>query len=276
MKHKYKKNQSYRVVEGNIASGLILLCDHATAWLPEKYDSLGMGEDQFVRHIAYDIGAEALTRGLAKRLGAPAIMTSFSRLLIDPNRGTDDPTLIMKLSDGAIINGNRHIDSKETAFRIDTYHRPYHQAINSMIECFLGEGVVPVIFSIHSFTDKWKGVARPWHAAILWDNDARLVQALLLEFAKQKDIIVGDNEPYDGALGNDTMYTHCSRRGLAHALLEVRQDLVGNEPGVVEWVDRTARVLEPALQLPQMHEIIYHGSRTGPVKPVETIRAEAG
>ena len=264
-KPKHIESDSFRTVEGDIGKGLILLCDHASSRLPEKYGTLGLDPAQFERHIAYDIGAEALTRGLAEKLGVPAVMTSFSRLLIDPNRGVDDPTLIMKLSDGAIITGNHPICENEKQHRIANFHAPYHHTIQEIIDKSLENNVVPMIFSIHSFTDKWKEKPRKWHAGILWDNDERLPNFLLNELESQKDIIVGDNEPYDGALGNDTMYTHCTKRGLAHALLEVRQDLIGNIDGVDEWVTRISKTLVPAIAQQQMHEVIYKGSRTGPV-----------
>ena len=256
---------AFETIDGDLSKGLILLCDHASSFLPEKYGSLGLGGEQFNRHIAYDIGARALTCGLAARLNVPAVMSTFSRLLIDPNRGTDDPTLVMKLSDGTIIKGNHPISESEVNERILRYYQPYHRAIAALIERSLKSGVVPMIFSIHSFTHMWKDVPRQWHAAILWDNDSRLPIKLLEELGRQSDIIVGDNEPYDGAMGNDTMFAHCTRRGLAHALLEVRQDLIGDEAGIEEWVERICKALTPAMVLPQMHEISYRGSRTGPV-----------
>ncbi|MCP4071003.1 MAG: N-formylglutamate amidohydrolase [Hyphomicrobiales bacterium] len=262
-------NQSYYDIEGDLSKGFILLCDHARNNLPEKYGSLGLSRAQFERHIAYDIGAEALTIGLAKRLGVPAIMTKFSRLLIDPNRGLDDPTLIMKLSDGTVIDGNHPIEESEVEHRKRNFYQPYHDAVSTLIEKSLGRGVVPMIFSIHSFTDSWKGEARHWHAGILWDQDERLPNKLLEQMAKQTDIIVGNNEPYDGALSNDTLYTHCTKRGLAHALLEVRQDLICHIGGINEWVDRLVKVIEPVIGLPDLHKVMHRGSRTGHVDYIQ-------
>ena len=171
----------------------------------------------------------------------------------------------MKLSDGTVINGNHPIDDAEVLYRKENFYDPYHQAVSDLIDRSLAQGVVPMIFSIHSFTDNWKGNNRHWHAGILWDNDERLPHKLLEELARQSDIIVGDNEPYDGALGNDTMYTHCTRRGLAHALLEVRQDLICHKGGIDEWIERLVKVIEPLIDLPELHEVAYRGSRTGPV-----------
>ncbi len=98
---------SFRVLPGRADAGLLIVCDHAGNAFPDGYGTLGLPEEQLRRHIAYDIGAAAITEQLARALGVPAVLTNFSRLLIDPNRGADDPTLIMRLSDGAVIPGNK-------------------------------------------------------------------------------------------------------------------------------------------------------------------------
>jgi predicted N-formylglutamate amidohydrolase len=121
--------QAFEIIPGNLDKGCILLGDHATNRLPAEYGSLGLSPDAFQRHIAYDIGIEPLTRALAARLGVPAVMSCFSRLLIDPNRGEDDPTLIMKISDGAIIPGNHPISDEEWIRRIALFHRHHQHAL---------------------------------------------------------------------------------------------------------------------------------------------------
>jgi len=229
---------------------VILLCDHARNALPLEYGTLGLPKSEFERHIAYDIGAEAVTRGLAARLGATAFLTSYSRLLIDPNRGLDDPTLIMKLSDGAVVPGNRNCDCAERQRRIDCYYRPYHEAITREIDALLTAQTRPILISIHSFTPFWKTTPRPWHAGILWDRDGRLPHLLLDGLRKDKALVVGDNEPYHGALEGDTLNTHGTQRRLAHALIEIRQDLIGSQSGVDDWVDRLALILEPVMKEP--------------------------
>ena len=121
-------------IDGDPAFGLILLCDHASNRVPAAYGSLGLDGAALARHIAYDPGAAAVTRALAARLGAPAVLSTFSRLLIDPNRGEDDPTLVMRLSDRAVIPGNRDVDAGERDRRIAAWHRPYHAAIGAAID----------------------------------------------------------------------------------------------------------------------------------------------
>jgi predicted N-formylglutamate amidohydrolase len=242
---------AFEIVAGRPNCPLLVLCDHASNRLPEAYGNLGLAADQFARHIAYDIGAGDVCLGLAARLGGTAVLSRFSRLLIDPNRGLDDPTLIMRLSDGAVVPGNRSVDAAERQLRIAHFHQPYHRAIDGEIGRMAGAGLTPFIVSVHSFTPMWKGFARPWHAGILWDRDAAVAQALLDGFRAQGDLVVGDNEPYHGALEGDTMNTHATARGLPHALIEIRQDLIATKTGVDEWVERVARVVEPIMYGPQ-------------------------
>lgn len=112
-------------IVGDLARGIVLLCDHASNEVPDDLNSLGLPPEQFERHIGYDIGAAEVTRELARRLGAPAVLTRFSRLVIDPNRGRDDPTLVMRLSDGAVVPGNASIDDEGVAERIRRFYDPY-------------------------------------------------------------------------------------------------------------------------------------------------------
>jgi predicted N-formylglutamate amidohydrolase len=259
-------------IDGNRAGGLLLLCDHASNRVPPPYGDLGLPSSAFARHIAYDIGCEAMTRRLAQRSGAPALLTRFTRLLIDPNRGEDDPTLVMRLSDGAIVPGNARIDAAERNRRILRFHRPYHDAIDAELDAMLATGTVPAIVSIHSFTPAWKGRPRPWHVGILWDADPRLSQALVDALKAGGDLVVGDNEPYDGALRGDTLFRHGTARGLAHTLIEVRQDLIADADSAVAWADRLWERLEPLLVDPHVHSLQSHPSRTGPVPPLQTGR----
>jgi predicted N-formylglutamate amidohydrolase len=245
-------------IEGALESGILILCDHASNAVPPDLGDLGLPEAEFERHIAYDIGAAAVTRSLARRLGAPAVLTRFSRLIIDPNRGRDDPTLVMRLSDGAVVPGNAHVDDAEIASRIERFYDPYDAAIAARIRDAVTLGHPPVIVTVHSFTPIWRGWPRPWHVGILWDADERFVQPLLKGLRAEAGLVVGDNEPYDGALAGDTVDRHATALGLASALIEIRQDLIASQEGAEEWAVRFARLLEPLaaqeeLRLPKRH-----------------------
>ncbi len=253
----------YRSIAGDAATGLLILCDHAENTLPEAYGLLGLRQEDLHRHIAYDMGAAGVAERLAGMLGAPALLSQFSRLLIDPNRGLDDPTLIMQLSDGLVVPGNVGLDEAEIASRIDRYYEPYHRAIERAIEAGLAVGKPPVIVSMHSFTQAWKGVPRPWSVGVLWDKDPRLALPLLAALREIAGIEVGDNQPYSGQLKGDTLYRHGTARGLAHALIEVRQDLILSAEGQAEWAEHLAGVLCKVMREERaLHAIDLHGSYT--------------
>lgn len=240
-------SEAYRILPGDLATRVLLLCDHANNAFPPGYGTLGLPAEQLVRHIAYDIGAAEVTRRLSEQLDAPAVMTHYSRLLIDPNRGTDDPTLIMRISDGAVVPGNRQLTPEERRKRREHYYDPYHEAIAKLLDDAIEAGQIPLILSIHSFTDNWRGTVRPWHAGILWDQDGRLALPMLDGLRAGHDLVVGDNEPYTGRLKGDSMWRHGTMRGLAHCIVEIRQDLIRADEGQQAWADRLGAILRKLL-----------------------------
>ncbi len=260
------KENAYATLAGSIQSGVLILCDHASKALPAAYGSLGLHPAQLERHIAWDIGAAGVAESLAGMLGAPAVLTCWSRLLIDCNRGLDDPTLIMRLSDGAIVPGNRSLTHGERAHRIATYYEPYHSEICSHADAALAAGEPPVLVSIHSYTPCWKGTMRPWHCGILWDKDPRLADVLLQGLRQDRDLVAGDNEPYSGRLRGDCLWQHGIQRGLAHAIIEIRQDLIEHSHGQRDWASRIAEILTAALAHREtrrhLQTVKFHGSHT--------------
>jgi predicted N-formylglutamate amidohydrolase len=238
---------AFERLPGPAAAPLLFLCDHASNAVPDSHGDLGLEPAQFARHIAWDIGAGALTRALAAAFGAPALLGRWSRLLIDLNRGPDDPTIVMKISDGALIPRNAAATTEEVADRIARWHAPYHAAITTTIDASLAAGTAPTLVSMHSFTPAWKGMPRPWHVGILWDRDPRFAVPLIEAFAAEPGLVVGDNEPYHGRLEDDTMWTHGTLRGLPHALIEIRQDLIADAAGVTKMAEIVARAMRRAL-----------------------------
>jgi predicted N-formylglutamate amidohydrolase len=266
LRQEHREASPFRRIEGDWESGALILCDHAANLIPSDYGTLGLTPEDLARHIAYDIGAAPVAEHVARALRAPALFTRYSRLLIDPNRGRDDPTLVMQISDGRIVPGNAALDEAEIEARIARFYAPYHQAIEGAIDEGVAAGMPPVLLAIHSFTQAWKSVPRPWHVAVLWDKDPRLALALLRELEAIPGIIVGDNVPYSGQLKGDTLYQHGTLRGLAHALIEVRQDLILSPEGQAEWGELLAgvvrKVLASAELAPRLHAIERYGSHT--------------
>ena len=201
----------FEIIGADRPSRWLITCDHAANRVPSDVANgdLGIAERDMNRHIAYDIGAAGLTRALADRLAAPAILSNFSRLVIDPNRGEDDPTLVMQLYDGTIIPANRHITAQETERRLNTLYRPYHAAYASLCNDDT------IIVAIHSFTPCLKGrLQRPWHVGILYSYDERLSKPLIAHLTAEPDLVIGDNEPYSGHLPGDAIDRHGADRAL--------------------------------------------------------------
>lgn len=225
----------------------LILGDHASNHVPSwcAGGNLGVSAGDMARHIGYDVGVEGVVRRLSALMQAPAVMSRFSRLVIDPNRGPDDPTLVMKLYDGSIIPANRHADAAEIARRRALAHEPYHDAITAQIDAMLLRGIVPHIISIHSFTPQLRTrPPRPWHVGMLWDGDDRLARPLIDKLSAEPDLVVGDNEPYSGQIPGDCMHRHGNSRGLPHVLIEIRNDLIVQSRDQAAWAARLARVLD--------------------------------
>ena len=225
----------------------LILCDHATNRVPESVGrgSLGISDEDMARHIAYDPGAAGVSIRLAEKLGAPVVLSDFSRLVIDPNRGEDDPTLVMRLYDGTIIPANRHVDEAETKRRLDLFYRPYHDAVTRMA----ARQEDTVIVAVHSFTPQFRHRApRPWHIGLLFSEDERLSRPLIRLLENEPGLIVGANVPYSGHLKGDTIDRHAIAAGRQNTLIEIRNDLIQYDDGQAAWADRLARILPDALR----------------------------
>ena len=236
----------FEIIGENRLGAWVVTCDHASNRVPDCTNNgcLGLASKDMARHIAYDVGAAGLVRALADQLGSPAVLSNFSRLVIDPNRGEDDPTLLMKLYDGTLIPANRHADADEVERRLDALHRPYHDALTRVIAA----RPQPVILSIHSFTPQLAGrPSRPWHVGILSADDRRLANPLLARLMAEDDLCVGDNEPYLGKLPGDAMDRHALQQDRLHVLLEVRNDLIETPSQQLNWATRLAPIFTAAL-----------------------------
>ena len=238
--------EPYTIYGADRTARWIVTCDHASNTVPTAVNngSLGISESDMNRHIAYDVGAKGVAVELGKLLNAPVICSNFSRLVIDPNRGEDDPTLLMKLYDGTIIEANRFADETEKQRRLDLCHRPYHRAVAELT----AQRDDAILVSLHSFTPQLKGRApRPWHIGILSAQDRRFNDALLARLNDEDDLCVGDNEPYNGDLPGDSIDQHALQHGRLNTLIEIRNDLIETEKNQIAWAKRLAPILSATL-----------------------------
>jgi predicted N-formylglutamate amidohydrolase len=225
----------------------VITCDHASNRVPRALGTLGVSDAERARHIGWDIGAAAVTRLLSARLDAWAILTNYSRLVIDCNRPPGVPSSIPRRSENTDVPGNIGIAADDALARCQALFDPYHAAIAAELDSRRDAGRPAVIVAMHSFTPVYDGVARPMHAGVLYNRDARLARPLLDLLRGEPGLVIGDNEPY--RVSDDTDYgipVHGERRGLPHVELEVRQDLIAHPAGQQEWADRLARLLSLA------------------------------
>lgn len=253
----------YELHNEHAGGRLLLVCDHASNEVPESLAKLGLSDAELVRHIGWDIGAADVTRYLSDRLGAPAVLARYSRLAIDCNRSLDHPGLILDESDQTPVPGNMDLDAAQRQARIDELFRPYHAAVDEQVDRLqklCGANATPVVISIHSFTPVFDGFERPWQIGILWNGDPRLPVPLIARLRENKDLIVGDNEPYSAREGfGHTLGRHGDDGGLANALVEIRQDLIDTHHGAAAWAERLAAVLQEVL----VDEALYRPRMAG-------------
>ncbi|MBZ0127810.1 MAG: N-formylglutamate amidohydrolase [Rhodobacteraceae bacterium] len=238
--------QAFEIVGGNRDSNIVISCDHASNLVPAGVNggTLGLSDGDMDRHIAYDVGAEGVSRRLGELLDAPVILSRFSRLVIDPNRGLDDPTLIMQLYDGTIIPGNRNLDADRIAYRVQTCWQPYDDALGTL----LASRPQAVLIAIHSFTAQLAGRAkRPWHIGILHEKDQRLARPMLARLRALGDLCVGENEPYGGHLDGDSIDRQALSRGVPNILIEIRNDLIREDGQQKGWAERLAPILRDVI-----------------------------
>jgi predicted N-formylglutamate amidohydrolase len=240
--------QPFRVINARGPSSLVFICDHASNRIPEEFGDLGLPDSELQRHIAWDIGAAAVTEMLARYFDAPAVFSEVSRLVVDCNRSLEDPGLTPAVSDDTPVPANQNLTERERRRRWKTYHQPYHGAIEAVIAAKQTDRQVPIVVSIHSMTPAMKGLARPWQISLCSAADRRLNDPVLAALRRRGDIVVGDNEPYTLDSKEDySLPYHAMRRNLRHLQVEFRQDEVATPQGQRRWADIFGECVERAL-----------------------------
>lgn len=238
--------EAVELVNGDSQADFFLVCEHAGRAVPDHLGGLGLDEDVLSQHIGWDIGAGDVTRFLAKRLGVPAVLQRYSRLVIDCNRPTDAPGSILPLSDGVTIPGNLDLPDDERAWRIASIFQPFHQAVVDQLE----RPGRRAVFAIHSFTPTLDGVDRPWDAGFLYRRDERTSKFLGEALAATRPSLrIGYNQPYQIDDRSDWFVpVHGEARGLPHSLIEIRNDNIRDRPGIERWAEDLAKAMTVTME----------------------------
>jgi predicted N-formylglutamate amidohydrolase/acetyl esterase/lipase len=234
----------FRVLEGQPTSPFLFTCDHAGRLIPPSLGTLGLPEAELLRHIAWDIGAAKVAERMAQALGGFMIAQTYSRLVIDCNRPLDAQSSIAELSEATLVPANHGLAIGEAERRATAIFRPYHARIERELARRQSLGVPTIYVAVHSFTPRFLNVQRPMHVGVLYGRDARFASRVLARLRADGRWIVGDNEPYRvSELTEYGLVQHAERRGLLCVELEIRQDLITDEPGQAAWADLLTHVL---------------------------------
>ncbi|HHV69589.1 MULTISPECIES: N-formylglutamate amidohydrolase [Brucella] len=226
-------------------SPYLLVCEHASNFIPETFDGLGLDADALRAHIAWDPGAVEVARRLASSLNAPLVESQLSRLLIDCNRPLDAHDLIPEISETTVVPGNHALNSMERMARIDLSHRPFHTAVEQIISRRAQRGLPSWIVTIHSFTPIYRDVPRPWQIGIIHDEDDRIGKPLIEALRKDDTLHVGVNEPYSPA--DRVYYTlerHARPRNAPCVMIELRNNEIADGSAQTAWAEKLATILE--------------------------------
>ena len=239
----------FEVTGRNGLSRFVIGCDHAGRRLPRALGTLGLSPTELQSHIAWDIGAQAVARRLGALLDALVVWQPYSRLVIDCNRPLEAPDSIVSISERTVIPGNRALASTDVQLRQRGIFQPYHDEIRGELDRREHLGRACVFVAMHSFTPVFHDLARPWHAGVLFNRDARLAEPLLRLLRDEPGLNVGCNEPYAASeLSDYSLVNHGEGRGIPCVELEIRQDLIADEAGQAAWAERLARLLPAAAE----------------------------
>ncbi|WP_246542208.1 N-formylglutamate amidohydrolase [Roseibium polysiphoniae] len=226
----------------------VLVCDHASNFMPESYGHLGLSSEDLQAHISWDPGALGVSLQLSQLMDAPLIYSNVSRLIIDCNRETVAPDLIPCRSELTDIPGNADLDADERKRRIALAHTPFHDAIDRLIDIRQSKGVSSALVSVHSYTPIYKGETRPWEIGLIYGDDASLAKPALQLLKDRTSYTVGDNEPYSPADGvYYTLHRHGEARGLVPLMIEIRNDEITTQDAEAAWATTLAPILTDAL-----------------------------
>ncbi|MFW2829758.1 N-formylglutamate amidohydrolase [Sphingomonas sp. ID0503] len=233
----------FTILNADATTPILIVGDHASNRVPSDI-TLGLPDEVMTEHVAVDIGVAPLAAALCARLDCAAFLATLSRLVIDLNREEDAHGLIPATSDGRAISGNVALDDSGRADRIARFWRPYHDRLAVEIAARRPA----MLLSLHSFTPRLatSDEPRPWQVGVLYNTDDRAAR-VAIPLLEAEGIVTGDNLPYSGKVLNATMNRHGEGNGIPYLGLEVRQDLISESTGVIEWADRLGPIIAETL-----------------------------
>ena len=216
-------NDPFEVFNPNGQSCVVVVCEHASCYIPPEFGDLGLSEAARQSHIAWDPGAIVVAQQLATRLGAKLVASTVSRLVYDCNRPPSALDSMPTRSERVDISGNTNLTAAQRDSRSSRYYVPFCDRLTATIATTSN----PVIVTIHSFTPVFLGKPRSVEIGILRDTDARLSDAMMHVAQNHTQLNVEVNQPYGPQDGvTHTLKEHAIEAGHLNVMLEIRNDLI--------------------------------------------------
>ncbi|MCF3639329.1 N-formylglutamate amidohydrolase [Rhizobium sp. TRM95111] len=213
-------------------SRVILVCEHASRRMPQSLGTLGLSGEALESHIAWDPGALAVARLMARSLDATLFFQRFSRLVYDCNRPPESPAAIPETSEVYAVPGNAKLGVADRQARTDALYVPFRGGLSALVRQRIAAGRAPVIVTMHSFTPVYFGRNRTVEIGILHDADSRLADGMLAAAGENMLYDIRRNEPYGPEDGvTHTLKEHGLANGLLNVMIEIRNDLIKEEIG---------------------------------------------
>ena len=239
-------NGALEILPSRKRSNILLCAEHSGVFVPPHLRGLGLPTSELHRHIGHDIGIADTVRRLHKRVGLLTLLGNVSRLVVDLNRPVSSDECIPEVSDGTVVPANQNLSYEQRMRRITDYYLPFHRTLNRLI----AQNQPSLLLCLHSFTPQLraKGTLRPWHCGVLFDRQVDLGQACISHLARNKQVLVGENQPYRVDHDSDKpVPLHGELKGVPTLLLEIRNDLIGCSSGQAHWVEVVADLVENCL-----------------------------
>lgn len=241
-------SDAVEVIDAQATGPALILCEHASNFIPARFQGLGLSAEAQQSHAAWDPGARAVALTLANALNAPMVAARVSRLVYDCNRPPEAASAMPDRSELIEVPGNRNLTEAERADRAAQVYTPFCRAVGQVIAARKAAGLATALITMHSFTPVWFGSPRACEIGILHDKDTRLADAMLAEAHRLPHRVIRRNDPY----GPEDGVTHSLKlHGLAHDLpnvmIEIRNDLLQDAAAEARMADEMLTLLRPAL-----------------------------
>lgn len=175
---------------------VLVSCEHGGRRVPARYRSAFTGATRALEsHRGWDAGALGLARELARAVEAPLFACTTTRLLVDTNRSAHHPRLFSEWS--------RPLPAEERERIVARWWSPHRTAVEDHVRSCLRRRGPVLHLSVHSFTPRWKGRARPVDVGFLYDSARTRERAFATAWLNVLRELRGElrlrrNQPYRG------------------------------------------------------------------------------